>query len=141
MWRPQQYRHVVRGSGGYDLIVTAAFATPWSFAALHGLLSSLSQAWNVPGALPPFEPLHMLMANLLGSIVCVWSVLRIRDPQLAFGRYDAAGRLLFAAWQAYALWQGASLLLVGFLIMELVWAVLQLWPVRSLEHTDSQGSA
>lgn len=54
------------------------------------------------GELPPFEPVHMLMANLLGSIVCVWAVLRIRDPQQVFGRYDAVGRLLFSAWQAYA---------------------------------------
>ena len=133
MWHPQHYRQLVRASGWYDLIVTAAFVTPWSFAALHGLLSALAQTWNVPGDLPPFEPMHMLMANLLGSIVCVWSVLRIRDPQQIFGRYDAAGRLLFAAWQAYALMQGASQLLVGFLILELMWAVLQLWPI---ENTD-----
>jgi hypothetical protein len=136
MWHPQHYRQLVRASGWYDLIVTAAFVTPWSFAALHGLLSALAQTWNVPGDLPPFEPMHMLMANLLGSIVCVWSVLRIRDPQQAFGRYDAAGRLLFSAWQAYALIQGASQLLVGFLILELMWAVLQLWPVRKAENAD-----
>ncbi|MBC3952074.1 MULTISPECIES: hypothetical protein [Pseudomonas] len=128
MWQPQHYRQLVRASGWYDLIVTAAFVTPWSFAVLHGVLSSLSQAWSVPGALPTFEPMHMLMANLLGSIVCVWSVLRIRDPQAVFGRYDAVGRLLFATWQAYALMQGATWLLAGFLIMELIWAVLQLWP-------------
>lgn len=70
------------------------------------------------------------------SIACVWSVLRIRDPQKAFGRNDAAGRLLFAAWQTYALMHGASFLLLGFLIMELVWAVWQLWPVRKAETTD-----
>lgn len=134
MWQPQHYRQLVRASGWYDLIVTAAFATPWSFIALHGLLSSLSQSCDIPGALPPFEPMHMLMANLLGSIVCVWSVLRIRDPQMAFGRYDAVGRLLFATWQAYALMQGATCLLVGFLIMELTWAVLQLWPVSNTDR-------
>ncbi|MFJ4145560.1 hypothetical protein [Pseudomonas sp. NPDC089734] len=130
MWQPQQYRQVVRASAWYDLIVTAAFATPWSFAALHGLLATLSQHWNLPGDLPAFEPLHVLMANLLGSIVCVWAVLRIRDPQQRFGRYDAAGRLLFATWQAYALMNGASSLLIGFLVMELAWAIAQFWPVR-----------
>lgn len=135
MWQPEQYRRVVRASGWYDLIVTAAFATPWSFMALHGLLSALSQAWNLPGTLPPFEATHLLMANLLGSIVCVWAVLRIRDPQVQFGRYDAAGRLLFAAWQAYALIHGATTLLVGFLVLELAWAVLQLWPVASPRRT------
>ncbi|MBX8514503.1 hypothetical protein K5D69_07310 [Pseudomonas cichorii] len=131
MWKTRQYRQVVRASAWYDLIVTAAFATPWTFMALHGMLSTLSQQWGLPGELPAFEPMHMLMANLLGSIVCVWAVLRIRNPQPVFGRYDAAGRLLFAAWQGYALIHGASSLLIGILVMELVWAVVQLWPVRS----------
>jgi len=130
MWTAQQYRRLVRASGWYDLIVTVAFVTPWSFMVLHGLLQSLSQAFNLPGELPPFEPMHMLMTNLLGSIVCVWSVLRIRDPQQAFGRYDAAGRLLFATWQIYALVHGASSLLAVFLVFELAWGVAQLLPVR-----------
>jgi hypothetical protein len=131
MWTSTQYRRVVRGSAWYDLIVTAAFATPWSFALLHGALSSVSQALNLPGELPAFEPMHMLMANLLGSIVCVWAVLRIRDPQLIYGRYDAVGRFLFAAWQAYALAHGASSLLVVFLVFELAWGVVQVLPVRT----------
>jgi hypothetical protein len=131
MWTSTQYRRLVRGSAWYDLIVTAAFATPWSFAWLHGVLSGLSQALNLPGELPAFEPMHMLMANLLGSIVCVWAVLRIRDPQLVFGRYDAVGRFLFAAWQAYALAHGASSLLVIFLVFELAWGVAQVLPVRT----------
>jgi hypothetical protein len=73
----------------------------------------------------------MLMANLLGSIVCVWAVLRIRDPQQMFGRYDAVGRFLFSAWQAYALARGASSLLVIFLFFELMWGVAQALPVRT----------
>ncbi|KOY04345.1 hypothetical protein [Pseudomonas nunensis] len=129
MWTSTQYRRVVRGSAWYDLIVTAAFATPWSFAALHGLLSGLSQALNLPGELPAFKPMHMLMANLLGSIVCVWAVLRIRDPLQVFGRYDAVGRFLFATWQLYALLHGASSLLVIFLFFEVVWGVVQVLPV------------
>ncbi|PWK44118.1 hypothetical protein [Pseudomonas sp. OV226] len=130
MWTSAQYRRVVQGSAWYDLIVTAAFATPWSFAALHGVLTSVSQALDLPGELPAFEPMHMLMANLLGSIVCVWAVLRIRDPQQIYGRYDAVGRFLFSAWQLYALLHGASSLLVVFLIFELAWGVVQVLPVR-----------
>ncbi|WP_454837799.1 hypothetical protein [Pseudomonas mohnii] len=131
MWTSTQYRRLVRGSAWYDLTVTAAFATPWSFAALHAVMVSVSQAFDLPGSLPPFEPVHMLMANLLGSIVCVWAVLRIRDPQLIYGRYDAVGRFLFAAWQAYALAHGASSLLVIFLFFELAWGGAQVLPVRT----------
>lgn len=131
MWNPEHYRRLVRASGWYDLLVTVAFVTPWSFMALHGLLQTLHHDLGLAGTLPPFEPMHMLMANLMGSIVCVWSVLRIRDPQLAFGRYDAAGRILFATWQIYALTQGASMLIAIILFFELAWCVAQLWPVRS----------
>ena len=129
MWTSAQYRHVVRSSAWYDLIVTAAFVTPWSFALLQGGLMQVSQALDLPGELPAFEPMHMLMANLLGSIVCVWAVLRIRDPQQVFGRYDAAGRFLFSAWQLYALLHGVSSLLVVFLAFELAWGVAQVLPV------------
>ncbi|APV39235.1 hypothetical protein PFAS1_07735 [Pseudomonas frederiksbergensis] len=137
MWTSTQYRRLVKGSAWYDLIVTAAFVTPWSFAALHGVLLSVSQALNLSGELPPFEPMHMLMANLLGSIVCVWAVLRIRDPQQVYGRYDAVGRFLFSTWLLYALLHGASSLLVIFLVFELAWGVAQVLPVRASSRAGS----
>ena len=143
MWTSTQYRRLVLGSAWYDLIVTAAFVTPWTFAALHGVLTSVSQAFDLPGELPAFEPMHMLMANLFGSIVCICAVLRIRDPQQIFGRYDAVGRFLFAAWLLYALVHGASYLLVIFLFFELAWGVAQVLPVRQLSRAGSlpQGNA
>jgi len=127
MWTSTQYRNVVLGSAWYDLIVTVAFATPWSFAALHGFLTAL----NLPGELPAFAPVHLLMANLLGSVVCVWAVLRIRDPQALYGRYDAVGRFLFATWMLYALLHGANAVLWAFLFFEVVWGLVQVLPVRA----------
>ncbi|MEF9671977.1 hypothetical protein [Pseudomonas sp. MWU13-2100] len=138
MWSTAQYRRLVRASGWYDLIVTAAFVTPWSFLALHAALLALAATLNLPGSLPPFAPAHLLMANLLGSIVCVWAVLRIRDPQQAFGRYDAVGRMLFATWQVYALSQGASMIIAVFLFFELAWGIAQLLPVRAAFSADAQ---
>ncbi|SDA95115.1 hypothetical protein SAMN03159443_05390 [Pseudomonas sp. NFACC15-1] len=137
MWTSMQYRQVVRGSAWYDLIVSAVLATPWSFAALHGVLTSLTQLFDLPGELPPFAPAHLLMVNLLGSIVCVWAVLRIRDPQPLYGRYDAVGRFLFAAWQLYALLHGASAVLWVFLFLEVVWGVVQVLPVRASSRASS----
>ena len=137
MWTSTQYRQLVRGSAWYDLIVTAAFVTPWSFAVLHGLLTALSQALDLPGELPPFEPVHRLIANLFGSVVCMWAVLRIRDPQQIYGRYDAVTRFLFAAWLAYALAHGASSLVVGFLVLELAWGIAQVLPVSKSSRAGS----
>ncbi|UZE18670.1 hypothetical protein LOY70_03455 [Pseudomonas sp. B21-054] len=137
MWTSMQYRRVVLGSAWYDLIVSAVLATPWSFAALHGVLVSLTQLFDLPGELPPFAPAHLLMVNLLGSIVCVWAVLRIRDPQPLYGRYDAVGRFLFAAWQLYALLHGASAVLWVFLFLEVVWGLVQVLPVRASSRARS----
>ncbi|MBD0706799.1 MULTISPECIES: hypothetical protein [unclassified Pseudomonas] len=137
MWTLMQYRRVVRGSAWYDLIVSAVLATPWSFAALHGVLMSMTQLFDLPGELPPFAPAHVLMVNLLGSIVCVWAVLRIRDPQPLYGRYDAAGRFLFSAWILYALLHGASAVLWVFLFFELVWGLVQVLPVRASSRAGS----
>jgi len=130
MWSEQGYLRLVRASGVYDLLVTLAFATPWTLVLLHGQLLALHQALGLAGEMPMFGPLHMLMANLMGSIVCVWAWLRIRHPQRRFGRYDAAGRVLFACWQGYALGQGVTGLVWAVLVMEGGWAVLQAWPIK-----------
>lgn len=119
---------LVRASGWYDLIVTAPFATPWTFALLHQALNALAGALGI-GGLPAFEPAHLLMANLMGSVVCVWSVLRIRQPSVALGRYDAVARGLFATWQVYALASGGTLLVVPFLVAEIGFGLLQAMPV------------
>lgn len=131
MWNTARYRKLVRASGVYDLLVTIGFVTPWSFALLHQGLGSLHATLGLSGEIPVFDPLHVMMANLMGSIVCVWAWLRIRDPQERFGRYDAAGRILFASWQLYALAHGASGLIWGILLFEVLWAIAQLAPVRS----------
>lgn len=129
MLHPAQYRCLVRASGWYDLVATFGFATPWTFAALHATLVTAAQ--GLPGTIPPFESTHMLMANLLGSIVIVWSVLRIRDPQVRFGRYDAVARFLFAAWQIYAVAHGASVLILGFTVFEIGFGLFQSLPIRA----------
>ena len=140
MWSRTQYRKLVRASGIYDLVVTIGFSTPWTFALLHGWLSGLHGELGLAGEIPPFGPMQMMMANLMGSIVCVWAWLRIRHPQQRFGRYDAAGRVLFSAWQLYALMQGASALLWGILLLEVLWAIAQLAPV-SRERISRVGAA
>ena len=123
-----KYRSIVRASAGYDLVATAAFATPWTFAALHSVLTLASQ--GLPGSFPAFDATHVLMANLLGSIVVIWAVLRLRDPQQQYGRYDAVGRFLFAAWQIYAVVHGASFIILGFTVLELTFGIFQSLPVN-----------
>ncbi|WP_433382568.1 hypothetical protein [Streptosporangium sp. CA-115845] len=80
------------------------------------------------GALPALDPMQTLYANLMGSVVVVWAFLRIVRPLPVHGLLDGAARMLFAAWQAYALAHGATRLLWLFLIAEVAFGVVQLVP-------------
>lgn len=81
-------------------------------------------------SLPAFLPFHVFSAGLLGSIVVVWSLLRLRTPSLRLGRYDAAARFLFASWMVWGLAQTGAPLLWLLLVPECAWGVAQCWPVK-----------
>lgn len=113
------YRIIVRASAMYDLVVTTPFATPWSFAIVQYFLNTIS-------SVPAFEPTHMLFVNLFGSIVIVWSILRIRNPKPIYGFYDAIGRALFFTWFIYYLvLYHINPVTWIFAIFELFWFVIQ----------------
>jgi magnesium-transporting ATPase (P-type) len=128
---PTRYLQLVRASAAYDLAVTWVFALPWSFAFIYGLLQSIAGSLNLPGGFTPLNPGHMLMANLLGSVVIVWSLARWLAPSVLMGRLDALARGLFAAWQIYAVSQGLSAIVLAFTVFEIVFGVLQLARVRA----------
>ncbi|MFS2003584.1 hypothetical protein ACEN9F_08155 [Duganella sp. CT11-25] len=124
------FRKIVLGSAVYDLLVTAPFATPWSFAFAHEQLDGINQQLGGT-ALPAFAPFHVLFACLLGSVVLVWALLRISDPQQRFGRFDGVARLLFSTWMIWALAVTGAPLLWLFIVPELAFGVAQWLPVRS----------
>ncbi|WP_267396962.1 hypothetical protein [Pseudomonas sp. GM_Psu_2] len=133
MWKLAPYLRLVRASALYDLLVTAPFATPWSLAWLLRQLDELGQALGL-APLAAFPPEALLLGNLLGSLMCVWAVLRLAKPSLLLGRYDAVARGLFALWQAWALYQGASPLLAVFLLVEIGFGIAQAWPVSPVSR-------
>ncbi|WP_343730799.1 hypothetical protein [Duganella sp.] len=124
------FRKIVLGSAIYDLIVTAPFATPWSFAYAHEHLAVINQALGGT-PLPAFTPFHVLFACLLGSVVLVWSVLRVSDPQARYGRFDGVARFLFTTWMGWTLAVTGAPLLWLFIVPEFAWGVAQWLPVRS----------
>ncbi|MET9890486.1 hypothetical protein ABZZ47_09770 [Streptomyces sp. NPDC006465] len=131
------YLRLVRASAWYDLAVTAGFATPWTYTLVHDALSSSGNALGL-GALPQPDTWQTLFANLMGSVVVVWSLLRIVRTQPEHGLFDGVARTLFAAWQAYALAQGASRILWPFFAVEVVFGVLQLAPWWQRRRTSPE---
>ncbi|MEG0884467.1 MAG: hypothetical protein RSH52_24845 [Janthinobacterium sp.] len=123
------FRRVVRASAIYDVFMIAPFTTPWTFLLMREHLNTLNLALG--GApLPVFGPFHLLISSLLGSVVMVWSVLRMLDPQPRFGRYDAVARYLFSTWMAWALLVTGQPLLWLFLVPELAWGLAQSLPLQ-----------
>jgi hypothetical protein len=118
------YLRLTRASALYDIVVVFPLATPWTFALLHGQLSSINQLLGA-GPLPPFATLHFLLASLLGTLVLLWSICRLTGPSLKLGRFDATGRLLFAVWLAWAMLEAELPVLWLFLVPELLWGVAQ----------------
>lgn len=127
------YLRTVRASAAYDLFVTWPFALPWTFAWLYAQILGVAQALSLPGTLHPLDTTHMLFANLLGSVVVVWSVARLLAPSVLLGRLDAVARFLFAAAQVYAVAQGANAIVLGFTCFELMFGVLQVWRVHGAQ--------
>jgi len=125
--KPAPYLRLVRASAAYDLAVTAAFATPWTFTLVHAALNAASGALGL-SAFPELDLMQIFYANLMGSVVVVWSLLRILRPERLHGLLDGVARVLFSTWMAYALANGGPDLLWPFLIVEAAWGVLQLAP-------------
>lgn len=126
---PDTFHRLYRVSAYYDLAVTWPYATPLSLALFWSMLNGAHDTFGLP-PLPDLNAYATLFANFFGTVVLIWSVLRLRlnDPRLA--RYDAVGRWAFSAWMLTALLNGASPILWLFLAIELTFAVLQSLPIR-----------
>jgi len=122
------YKTIVRTSAIYDLIVTAPLMTPWSLEITLDILRQLHVAFGLPGTIPDFEPSHLLFAGLVGSVVVVWSIARLRLNLAILGRYDALARMFFALWQIYAVANGASTLILVFAAFEIAFGIAQALP-------------
>jgi hypothetical protein len=134
------YLRVVRASAWYDLVTALGFVTPWTFVAFLAGMDALSGLLGMQQRVPEFEPAHMLMVNLMGSLILLWAILRLRDTRVAYGRYDAAARLLYATWQLYALAHGAHPLIWAFVVFEILFGVAEALPVRSPDAKSADGA-
>jgi len=129
------FLRIVRASALYDLLLTAPFASPWTFSWIHGQLSAINRLLG-SAALPAFGAFHILFACLLGSVVLVWSALRLATPSVRLGRYDGVTRLLFSSWMAWALATTGAPLLWLFVVPEAIWGVVQWLPLAHGQPSD-----
>jgi len=125
-----QFHKLYRASAWYDIIVTAAFATPWTIAFLFSTIAQVTIYLGVPGQVIEPDIYHIFFGSLMGSLVLVWSVARLKLDLPILARYDAAGRFFFSAWMIYALMNGASYVLFVMLVPEILLGIAQALPIR-----------
>ena len=124
----KNYRKIVKASAIYDWIVTAPFAFPFLVNYQISTLTALHNYFGFSGQIPNFEPMHLFFINLMGSVVLVWSTLRIHKSEPLFGFYDGIARVLFSSWMIfYLLFSNATHLLILFVIPESIWGIIQLY--------------
>lgn len=137
----RRYLKIVRFSAWSDIFMTGGFVLPWTFAVIHAALTAAAAAFGLPGKLPAFDPLHMLIANQLGIVIMLWVVVRLRNTRAEYGRYDAIARFVSCICQIYAVSQGASVVVLGFTAVEFVLACLQCLPYESEAEKCVKGVA
>jgi len=123
---PSVSRRIIFWGAMYDVLVTAAFATPWTAAPLLQFLSHLHMQLGLAGtALLTVDPVSMIFINFSGTLVSMWGGLRLFRPTLLHGAIDSAGRLAVALWIFLAVQTGATTISLPLAFGELVWFMLQ----------------
>lgn len=130
MLTEKTFMRIFKTGAIYDLLAALPFTTPWTYHLLSGLLGELHHALGVPGLWPEPQLLDTFFANLMGSLVIIWTFARLYLEHPVLARFDAAGRYLFSFWMIYALISGVSQLMWIYLMIELIFGILQSLPYR-----------
>jgi hypothetical protein len=94
---------------------------------------------GLPGDAPPtFETAHMVYVTLFGIVVTMWGIVRVLWPVPLLIAADTFGRAAFSLTFIWALLNGFSTVVVGFLVLELAWLVAQGLGVRKALKADRQ---
>lgn len=121
------YRNVVRSSAIYDVVMTFGFAFPVLAIWNINFLTDIHTQYGFSGSIPDFQPLHLFFVNLMGSVILVWSALRIYKAEAILGLYDSFARFLFSfSMLYYLLMHDVTGLLWVMFIPELTWGIVQL---------------
>lgn len=136
--KQSNYLSIVKASAIYDLIVTFPYAFPvlasWNLA----FISTLHNKFSFSGSIPEFLPMHLFFVNLLGSLVVVWSVLRIYQPTKLLGLHDSFARFLFSFSMLYYLMlHNVTGILWFFFIPEIAWGIIQLYGYFNLSDSEN----
>jgi hypothetical protein len=125
--RPSTVARWGRAGAAYDLVVSAAFATPWTATLVLDRFAAIHTALGLPGSPAPRpDAMSLMFVTLFGTVVLMWSVARWFRPEPLLIWIDTAGRAAFSGWFVWSLSQGQTPVIALFLALELFWGLAQL---------------
>jgi hypothetical protein len=117
-------RRIVAAGAVYDLITVGPLAMPFTAPAHLNLMFNVNELLGFEGAMPVFEPIHILFVNLFGTMLAVWAGFRLLAFRPGFAVADFAVR---AGVSVVLFWYAANgqvhRLVLLFLFAELLLAL------------------
>ncbi|WP_299425231.1 hypothetical protein [uncultured Shimia sp.] len=129
---PSRYVTLQKAVCGYDILALLPFALPFvnvQHLATMGQVNALlgGDVW------PVFDPIQLMMVQLLGVIGTGWTVWRWRNVSREIGIFEGGLRLLVAATLLGAFVQTGQPLLLMFAGIDVVFGVALLMGLRLRE--------
>lgn len=121
---------ITRAGAWYDLFATIGFATPWTARLVLAGISTLPLGG---AAISPFDEGQLLFVTLMGTVVAMWSILRIVRPTREKLIADTIARAVFATWMLRAAALGAPRAVLIFAGLELAWMFVQAFAAWAIE--------
>lgn len=123
-------RSITRAGAWYDLVATIGFATPWTARLVLAAISTLP----LGGAdISTFDEGQLLFITLMGTVITMWSVLRILRPTREKLVADTIARAFFATWMIRAATLGAPRVVLIFAGLEVAWMIVQAFAAWATE--------
>jgi hypothetical protein len=117
---------VIRACAAFDLVVTGAFALPFSAPAFVRLIYALDGALGGSFEAPALPGIGWFFVNLAGALGVLWALVRLARPEPWLARADALGRCGVAALIAgYVVAGAVPRALLAFVATELGGAAAQ----------------
>lgn len=117
----------------YDLIVGAPLAFPATTAFDLNLLFSINTWLGLGGSMPTFDTVHLLFISLFGLWVSAWGVYKLWSMKAELIRTDLIMRFaVLAVLVWYALTSNVHGLIYAFVVIDIVWVILNSWAMRQL---------
>lgn len=123
-------RTITRAGAWYDLFATIGFATPWTARLVLAGISTLPLGG---AAISSFDEGQLLFVTLMGTVVTMWSILRIVRPTREKLIADTIARAFFASWMLRAAALGAPRAVLIFAGLELAWMFVQAFAAWAIE--------